>query len=102
MLIILLLIPIGGKNGKSVVNELQGVLSAKNLMYHANLDTDAAMTSNASYGCVSAANLDTDAAMTSNASYGCISAEKGTIEVEGLYESLFDDESQYVISDIYL
>ena len=80
----MLLIPIGGKNGKSkaVVNELQGVLSAKNLMYHANLDTDAAMTS--------------------NASYGCVSAEKGTIEVEGLYESLFDDESQYVISDIYL
>ena len=43
LLIVLLLIPIGGKNGKSeaVVNELQGVLSAK--MYHANLDTDAAM-----------------------------------------------------------
>ena len=83
-----------------MVNELQGVLSAKNLMYDANLDTDAAMTSNASYGCVSAANLDTDAAMTSNDSYGCVSAEKGTIE--GPYESLnFDDESQYVICNIY-
>ena len=58
-----------------MVNE--GVLSAK--MYHADLDIDTAMTS--------------------NASYDCASAEKGT--TEGLYESLFDDESQYVIYDNY-
>ena len=71
----LLLIPTGGKSGKSIVNK--DVLSAK--MCHANLDTNAAMTS--------------------NASYGCVSAEKGT--TEGLYESLFDDESQYIIYDNY-
>ena len=64
--------PTGGRSGKLVVNE--GVLSAK--MCHANLDTDAAMTN--------------------NVSYDCASAEKGTIE--GLYESLFDDEPQYIDS----
>ena len=68
----------GGKVSKLMVNE--GVFSAK--IDHDNMDTNTA-------------------AMTSNVSYGCISAGKGTIE--GFYESLLDDddddEPKYVIYD---
>lgn len=70
-----MLMPTGGESDKVMVNE--SALSAK-IIYD---------------------NLDSHAAMTSNVSYGCVSAGKET--VDGFHESLLDgdDELHYVIYD---